>query len=82
MVQATVRGVPSAWLYRPTDGTYQPDDGGAPVRDELLRALPERAGGEVTFTCVPPGSGVRMALDRDGDGIYNRRDRCPDDPGC
>ena len=22
----------------------------------------------VTFTCVPPGSGVRLGVDRDGDG--------------
>ncbi|MDH5518365.1 MAG: hypothetical protein OEY36_11210 [Gammaproteobacteria bacterium] len=26
---------------------------------------------EITFTCVPPGAGVRIAIDRDEDGIYN-----------
>jgi hypothetical protein len=26
------------------------------------------AGQEVTFTCVPPGSGSRIGIDRDGDG--------------
>ena len=31
-------------------------------------------GGELTFTCVPPGSGQRRAIDRDRDG-YARRDR-------
>ena len=27
---------------------------------------------EITFTCVPPGSGHRIAQDRDGDGEWNR----------
>ncbi|WP_255215663.1 hypothetical protein [Pseudenhygromyxa sp. WMMC2535] len=26
-------------------------------------------GGPVTFTCVPPGSGERLGIDRDGDGV-------------
>jgi YVTN family beta-propeller protein len=82
VAHATVHGAPSGWLFLPASGTYQPDDGGAPVGDNALRAVARVPGQEVTFTCVPPGSGVRMALDRDGDGIYNRRDRCPADPGC
>jgi hypothetical protein len=77
-----VDGAPSGWLFLPASGTYQPDDGGAPVGDNALRAVARLPGQEITFTCVPPGSGVRMALDRDGDGTYNRRDRCPADPGC
>ncbi|MGK3991406.1 hypothetical protein WME99_50620 [Sorangium sp. So ce136] len=32
----------------------------------LLAQLPHR---ELTFTCVPPGSGARIAIDRDEDGI-------------
>ena len=26
----------------------------------------------MTYTCVPPGEGVRLGLDRDGDGIFDR----------
>lgn len=28
-------------------------------------------GGQVTFTSVPPGSGTRMGIDRDLDGVLN-----------
>src|SRR5207244_2196585 len=38
-------------------------------KDASLRAQVRARGGRaLTFTCVPPGSGVRLALDRDGDG--------------
>jgi YVTN family beta-propeller protein len=37
------------------------------LSDAALRALADTAGQEVTFTCVPPGSGVRIGIDRDGD---------------
>jgi len=30
-----------------------------------------RPGGELTYTCVPPGSGVRIGLDRDEDGFLD-----------
>jgi hypothetical protein len=29
------------------------------------------SGQEVTFTCVPPGTGERAALDRDRDGYFD-----------
>jgi len=35
--------------------------------DAALRALADTPGQEVTFTCVPPGSGIRIAIDQDGD---------------
>jgi hypothetical protein len=33
------------------------------------------AEGEVTLTCVPPGSGVRIGIDRDEDGILDGDER-------
>jgi mono/diheme cytochrome c family protein len=33
------------------------------------------AGAAVTFTCVPPGNGTRIGIDRDIDGIRDRNDR-------
>ncbi|HEU4537852.1 MAG TPA: thrombospondin type 3 repeat-containing protein, partial [Polyangiaceae bacterium] len=41
-----------------------------PVSDAQLRLLAFAAGG-VTYTCVPPGSGFRLGLDRDGDGCLD-----------
>jgi hypothetical protein len=57
---------PSTGLFR-SDRRSEARLGDAPLR-ELARA----AGQELTYTCVPPGSGERMALDRDGDGFFDR----------
>jgi len=50
-------------------------DGQVPVATLLGLVAP---GQEATYTCVPPGAGVRMGIDRDGDG---RRDRDELDAG-
>jgi hypothetical protein len=42
-----------------------------PLSDAALRALVSAASSTMTFTCVPPGSGVRMGIDRDGDGYLD-----------
>ncbi len=47
-----------------------------------LRDLPATCGQDLalTFTCVPPGAGVRSAIDRDGDGFRDgdELDSCTD----
>ena len=40
--------------------------------DAALRALAATAGQELTYTCVPPGSGQRVGIDRDEDGFLDR----------
>jgi hypothetical protein len=42
-----------------------------PVSDAGLRALAQGAGGEVTFTAVPLGSGRRIGIDADLDGYLD-----------
>ena len=42
-----------------------------PISDKALRKIANRPHGEITYTCVPPGSGIRIALDRDEDGLWN-----------
>ena len=37
-----------------------------------LRLLAGVAGQELTYTCVPPGSGVRIGIDRDEDNLFDR----------
>jgi hypothetical protein len=42
-----------------------------PVDDATLRALVKASNGALTFTCVPPGSGERIGVDRDLDGFLD-----------
>ena len=59
----------SGYLYN--GSTFDPDDAGPAILDATLRAKAATAGQEITYTCVPPGSGHRMAIDRDGDNLSN-----------
>ncbi len=46
-----------------------------------VRNLATAAGQEITFTCVPPGSGTRIGVDRDLDGVFDSREvDCHTDP--
>jgi hypothetical protein len=45
-----------------------------PLTDTTLRELSGQQGQELTYTCVPPGSGHRMGIDRDDDGIVDDND--------
>ncbi|MFE8605518.1 YncE family protein [Archangium violaceum] len=68
VAKTVVGGKPKGFLYDRTPGTWKPDDGTANITTTALRALATKAGQEVTFTAVPPGSGTRIALDRNLDG--------------
>jgi DNA-binding beta-propeller fold protein YncE len=50
----------------------------APLTDAALRHRATVAGQELTYTCSPPGSGRRLAIDRDSDGF---RDGDEEDAG-
>ncbi|HWU88051.1 MAG TPA: beta-propeller fold lactonase family protein [Kofleriaceae bacterium] len=45
-----------------------------PIGDAALRALAAHAS-PVTYTCVPPGAGRRIGVDRDGDGAWDGDER-------
>ncbi|MDD1750017.1 MAG: hypothetical protein LUO89_09090, partial [Methanothrix sp.] len=61
-----------SYLYL-RNGTFQGDlRSEAPVGDVALRLSALANKGDLTYTCVPPGNGPRLALDRDEDGFYNR----------
>jgi len=67
----TLRG----WLYR--DGFFEADQSGKPPLSlERLISHYQRINEPLTFTCVPPGDGIRSALDRDQDGRLNADDCC------
>ena len=64
---AALRG----WLYR-KDGFDSDRSDEAPLRLEALLSRYLQSGEPITFTCVPPGDGLRSALDRDLDGYRDR----------
>ncbi len=70
IAKANVAGRQRGWAYG--DGVFHADRASdVPLLDEELRQLADSAGQELTFTCVPPGSGVRAGIDRDGDGSFD-----------
>ena len=64
-------GQERGYLYDPASDLFDPDDGGAGIDDPTLRAKVATPGQEITYTCVPPGSGYRLALDRDEDSLLD-----------
>ena len=68
-----VDGVARGYLLDAATGRFLPDRvAEPPLESAALRALAQTAGQSLTFTCVPPGEGERLALDRDGDGFFDR----------
>jgi DNA-binding beta-propeller fold protein YncE len=64
--EAALRG----WLYR--GNRFHGDRRGEPpLASQSLLDRYRRSGEPLTFTCVPPGDGLRAALDRDLDGHWD-----------
>lgn len=59
--------------YRRGDGLFVSDLGKASLStDKQLRNMVARGDtAALTYTCTPPGSGVRMGVDRDLDGLFD-----------
>ena len=72
VVHGVVDGENSAWLMQ-NSGEFMSDDGEF-SSDQALRALAMDNGNSLTYLCAPPGSGMRVALDRDEDGTLNSED--------
>ena len=70
IVKGPVSGQPRGWV-RLSSGLFL-DDLGTTSTDGQVQAL-AATDGPLTYTCVPPGSGTRMGIDRDldtlGDGV-------------
>ncbi len=71
VVKGTIDGIARGAVRLP-NAQYQLDRAGETMTNEALRALANTAGQELTFTCVPPGSGNRIGIDRDEDGAFDR----------
>jgi hypothetical protein len=72
-VKGTLADEARGWLRQP-GGVFQSDRAGETHTDAQLRAQASVAGQERTYLCVPPGSGVRVGIDRDEDGFLDRNE--------
>jgi YVTN family beta-propeller protein len=73
VVKGNVGGIARGYLFDPATNLFRSDRlAEATLTDVQLRALAATVGQELTFTCVPPGSGERIALDRDADTFLDR----------
>ncbi len=68
--KGVVNGVQVGYLFQPGSSTYLSDTGDV-LSAEQLRVQARQSGQEVTFTCVYPGGGMRVGIDRDLDGILD-----------
>jgi len=91
VVKGYVAGEPRGWLYDPDTNGFESDRlAETLLSDAALRGLASVPGQELTYTCVPPGSGERIGIDRDEDGVLDGDEsgggggRCPPAPvvGC
>jgi DNA-binding beta-propeller fold protein YncE len=72
VVKGMLAGEARGWLHT-SGGSFQSDRAADPlVSEATLRAQAATPGRELVYTCVPPGSGMRLGLDRDGDGHRDR----------
>src|SRR5262249_41615264 len=81
LVAKVALGGQSRGFWRRLDGVFIPDRAtDSTLSESAVRALATVVGQEVTYTCVPPGSGLRIGIDRDEDGCVDQSDPAPDDP--
>ncbi|MFK7898050.1 MAG: YncE family protein [Myxococcota bacterium] len=79
IAKGTVAGESIGWLYLGAAGAgaFGASDG-TTTSLTAIRALAAET--DITFTCVPPGSGTRMALNQDRDLHLDNNDNCPGVP--
>jgi YVTN family beta-propeller protein len=72
VVKGTISGLQRG-AVRLASGQFRTDRASeALLTDAQVRALAATAGQELTYTCVPPGNGTRIGVDRDEDGSLDR----------
>jgi hypothetical protein len=72
IVKGDVGGLQRGWV-RQGGAQFRSDRANEPLLTAAqLRALATMSGQELTYTAVPVGSGVRMGIDRDEDGYFDR----------
>jgi len=72
VAHAFLDGVERGYVYVPShtfESDYNPEGS---IDADSLQALPDQVGETITYLGVPPGSGIRMGIDRDRDGFRDR----------
>jgi YVTN family beta-propeller protein len=69
IIRGQLNGRPRGWLQL-DDGTFLADDGQSTTL-AAIEAAAEREAAPLTHTCVYPGGGRRLALDRNDDGVLD-----------
>jgi len=78
IVKGVLDGEYRGWLYAGSDTFTSDDSGDTPWSKSELLAIADVQGQALTFTCVPPGSGTRMGINRDRDVFLDANDAVPD----
>jgi hypothetical protein len=75
IAKTEIAGVEAGFLYVGS-GWFRTDRRARPpITGAALQLLATHGGHPVTYTCVPPGSGERIGVDRDGDGFWDGDER-------
>ena len=77
IVKGHVNGKTRGWVLQ-GDGSFKPDKlSEASLTDAELRNTAFMILQELTYTSVPPGSGIRAGIDQDEDAVLDGDDNCP-----
>jgi hypothetical protein len=71
IVKGTLNGQRHGLVFQPLAGTYRPDSTTLTVLTLAQLIAKIQSGDTLTLMGVPPGSGVRMGIDRDVDGVLD-----------
>jgi len=69
IAKGTLNGQRHGLLYQPAQTNYVPDTTNLPAFTHAQLMARIQAGDTLSFMGVPPGSGVRMGIDRNSDGV-------------
>ena len=70
IAKGSTAGSARGWFYDRSAGLFQSDRQNESVSAEVLIGLAD-TGSEITFTLVAQGTGLRLGIDRDSDGVYD-----------
>ena len=74
IAKGVVDGVQRGWVHTGGQNFQSDSEGEALWTKDQLTTEAQEPGQAITFTCVPPGSGTRMGINRDADSLLDAQD--------